>query len=31
VLASTLFLVGGNLLADLLLLAADPRIRAEEV
>jgi peptide/nickel transport system permease protein len=30
VLASTLFLVGGNLLADLLLVAADPRIRAEE-
>jgi peptide/nickel transport system permease protein len=30
VLASTLLLVGGNLLTDLLLLAADPRIRAEE-
>jgi peptide/nickel transport system permease protein len=30
VLASTVFLVGGNLVADLLLLAADPRIRAEE-
>jgi peptide/nickel transport system permease protein len=30
VLVSTLFLVGGNLLADVLLLAADPRIRAEE-
>lgn len=30
VLASTLLLVGANLLADLLLLAADPRIRAEE-
>jgi peptide/nickel transport system permease protein len=30
VLASTLFLVGGNLLADVLLVAADPRIRAEE-
>jgi peptide/nickel transport system permease protein len=30
VLASTVFLVGGNLLADLLLLAADPRIRAED-
>jgi peptide/nickel transport system permease protein len=30
VLASTVLLVGGNLLADALLLAADPRIRAEE-
>jgi peptide/nickel transport system permease protein len=30
VLVSTLFLVGGNLIADVLLLAADPRIRAEE-
>jgi peptide/nickel transport system permease protein len=30
VLASTLFLIGGNLVADVLLLAADPRIRAEE-
>ena len=30
VLVSTVLLVGGNLLADLLLLAADPRIRAEE-
>jgi peptide/nickel transport system permease protein len=30
VLLSTLFLVCGNLAADLLLLAADPRIRAEE-
>jgi len=29
VLLSTLFLVGGNLLADLLLYWADPRIRAE--
>jgi peptide/nickel transport system permease protein len=31
VLASTVFLLAGNLLADLLLLAVDPRIRAEEV
>jgi peptide/nickel transport system permease protein len=30
VLASCGFLVGGNLLADVALLAADPRIRAEE-
>jgi peptide/nickel transport system permease protein len=30
VLASTLFLLCGNLVADLLLLAADPRIRADE-
>src|SRR6185295_4516753 len=30
VLVSTVLLLGGNLLADLLLLAADPRIRAEE-
>jgi peptide/nickel transport system permease protein len=30
VLASTLFLLAGNLLADLLLAAVDPRIRAEE-
>jgi peptide/nickel transport system permease protein len=30
VLASTVFLLGGNLVADLLLFAADPRIRAEE-
>ena len=30
VLASTVFLVAGNLIADVLLLAADPRIRAEE-
>ena len=29
VLASTLLLLGGSLLADLMLLAADPRIRAE--
>jgi peptide/nickel transport system permease protein len=29
VLASTLFLLCGNLIADLLLLAADPRIRAD--
>jgi peptide/nickel transport system permease protein len=29
VLFSTLFLVGGNLLADLLLYWADPRIRTE--
>ena len=29
VLASTLFLLGGNLAADLLLVAVDPRIRAE--
>ena len=29
VLASTVLLLGGNLLADALLLAADPRIRAE--
>jgi peptide/nickel transport system permease protein len=29
VLLSTVFLVGGNLLADLLLYWADPRIRAE--
>jgi ABC-type dipeptide/oligopeptide/nickel transport system permease component len=30
VLASTFLLLGGNLLADLLLAAADPRIRAGE-
>jgi peptide/nickel transport system permease protein len=30
VLASTLFLVGGNLLGDVLLFAVDPRIRAGE-
>jgi peptide/nickel transport system permease protein len=30
VLVSTVLLVAGNLLADLLLMAADPRIRAEE-
>ncbi|HEY3119379.1 MAG TPA: ABC transporter permease [Vicinamibacteria bacterium] len=30
VLASTVLLLGGNLLADALLLAADPRIRAEQ-
>jgi peptide/nickel transport system permease protein len=30
VLASTVLLLAGNLLADVLLLAADPRIRAEE-
>ena len=30
VLVSTVLLVGGNLLADLLLRAADPRIRAED-
>jgi len=30
VVASTLLLVGGNLLADALLLAADPRIRSEQ-
>ena len=29
VMLSTIFLVGGNLLADLLLYAADPRIRTE--
>jgi peptide/nickel transport system permease protein len=31
VLASTLLLLGGNLLADALLLAADPRIRTEDL
>ena len=31
VLLSTVFLVGGNLAADLLLYWADPRIRAERV
>jgi peptide/nickel transport system permease protein len=30
VLASTVLLIGGNLLADALLLAVDPRIRAED-
>lgn len=30
VLASTLFLIGGNLLGDILLLAVDPRIRTDE-
>ena len=30
VLASTVLLLAGNVLADVLLLAADPRIRAEE-
>jgi ABC-type dipeptide/oligopeptide/nickel transport system permease component len=30
VLASTLLLLAGNLLADALLLATDPRIRSED-